>query len=264
MGLDSQELAVARETLRRAVALAGELQLSGRGGVAVEAKGERDIVTDVDRRCEAEVALLLKTAHPAHALLAEEGSSHGERLRGPVWMLDPVDGSKNYAHGSRRFACSLALVWDGVPLLGAVFAPALEELYLAERGVGATCNGAPIHVSTTRDLAAAAVATSLTIQNRPAARQVARVEQLVARTRAVRVNGCASLDLCEVASGRLDAYFEEGLNPWDTAAGALIVREAGGVVTAFDGSPFEVFGHETLAATPAVGAALAAFLRSGA
>ena len=252
---------LARQTVVRAVKEAGRLQLAGRASVAVEAKGDHDVVTNVDHLCEATIAEILHATHPDHSLLAEEGTARAGREHGPCWVLDPLDGTKNYAHGSPRFACSLALLWDGLPLLGAVYAPQVDELFFAQQGHGATLNGAALRVSAVPALSAALVGTALTVTSRPDARQLRRVERLTPKAQGLRIGGCASLDLCDVARGRLDAYFEEGLSPWDTAAGALIVREAGGVVTTFAGAAHDLFGAETLAATPKVGAALVSLLK---
>ncbi len=253
--LSAAEIAAARTTLVHAVQAAGSLQLQGAKAPTVEAKGQGDLVTDVDRACEAEVVALIRQEHPTHAVLAEEGT--GARVEaGPLWILDPLDGTKNYLHGLPRFGCALALMWDGIAILGAVYNPALEELFLAERGRGATLNGTSIRVSATADLTAALVGSALTVRRRFAAKQFARLERLVESAQGVRVGGCASLDLCDVARGRLDVYLEEGLDPWDTAAGALIVREAGGVVTTFQGQPHDPFGAETLASNGRLGAAL--------
>ena len=260
MMLSAADTAAARDTLVRAVRTAGSLQLEAQPAVRAERKGEADLVTAVDRDCEAAVVSLIARAHPAHSILAEEGT--GARAeRGPLWILDPLDGTKNFVHGSPRFACALALSRDGETVLGAVYCPALDELFLAERGSGATVNGARLRVSATAELGDALIASALTVRRRFEARQFGRLERLVRSTQGVRAGGCASLDLCDVARGRLDAYFEEGLDPWDTAAGALIVREAGGAVTTFDGRPHDPFGSETLATNGRVGAAMIAQLR---
>jgi myo-inositol-1(or 4)-monophosphatase len=254
------EIAAVRATLVDAVRAAGFLQLKAAPRMRVESKGEGDLVTDVDRACEAAVIDLIGKAHPTHAILAEEGT--GERAAvGPMWILDPLDGTKNYVHGLPRFSCALALLWDGAALLGAVYCPALDELFVAERGKGASLNGAPIRVSRTAELGAAMVGSALTVRRRFDPRQFARLEWMTRSTQGVRVGGCASLDLCDVARGRLDAYLEEGLDPWDTAAGALIVREAGGAVTTFGGDAHDPFGPETLASNGPVGAAMTDGLR---
>ena len=258
--LSAAEIAAARTTLVRAVQAAGALQLKGASSRRVEPKGQGDLVTDVDRACEFEVVNLIRGAHPTHAVLAEEGT--GARVEvGPLWILDPLDGTKNYLHGLPRFGCALALLWDGVAVLGAVYNPSLDELFVAEHGRGASLNGASLRVSPTADLPAALVGSALTVRRRFVARHFGRLERLVESSQGVRVGGCASLDLCDVARGRLDAYLEEGLDPWDTAAGALMVREAGGMVTDFQGEPHDPFGAETLASNGTLGAALVEALR---
>ena len=146
-------------------------------------------------------------------------------------------------------------------VLGAVYNPSLDELFVAEHGRGASLNGASLRVSPTADLPAALVGSALTVRRRFVARHFGRLERLVESSQGVRVGGCASLDLCDVARGRLDAYLEEGLDPWDTAAGALMVREAGGMVTDFQGEPHDPFGAETLASNGTLGAALVEALR---
>jgi myo-inositol-1(or 4)-monophosphatase len=261
MSLSADELGAARVTLARAVRAAGAIQLKGSASLEVQAKGEGDILTNVDRECETEVVALIQREHPAHAILAEEGT--GRKVEeGPLWILDPLDGTKNYVHGLPRFGCALAFLWDGVAILGAVYNPALDELFVGEHRRGATLNGAALRVSKTVDLGSALVASAFTVRRRFAERQFQRLERLVETAQAVRVGGCASLDLCDVARGRLDAYLEEGLDPWDTAAGALIVREAGGTVTDFRGEPHQPFGVETLASNGPIGAAVLQHLRA--
>jgi myo-inositol-1(or 4)-monophosphatase len=260
------ELDAARATLSRAVRDAGALQLGGSASIEVQAKGaqangEVDILTNVDRQCEDAVVDLIRKAHPTHPILAEEGT--GERVEeGPLWILDPLDGTKNYVHGLPRFACALAFAWDGVALLGAVYNPVLDELFVAESRRGATLNGAAIRVSKTVKLESALVASAFTVRRRFVPRQFERLERLVRSTQGLRVGGCASLDLCDVARGRVDAYFEEGLDPWDTAAGALVVREAGGTVTDFRGEPHQPFGAEMLASNGPIGEAVVEQLRT--
>jgi myo-inositol-1(or 4)-monophosphatase len=257
------ELVTARATLERAVRAAGALQVKEGATFDVELKGEGDLLTSVDTACEAVVADLIREAHPRHVLLAEEGTGvrTGSSGEGPLWILDPLDGTKNFVHGLPRFACALALQWDGEMVLGAVFDPNADELFAAERGAGATLNGRPIRVSATANLDQALVASALTVRRRFASHHFDRLERLARLAQGVRIGGCASLDLCDVARGRLDAYFEEGLDPWDTAAGALIVREAGGSVTAFGGERHDPFGSETLASNGPVGLAITDCLR---
>ncbi len=235
-----------RTTLLAAVRAAGALQLRGQREFKVQGKGPFDIVTDVDHACERAVVALLREAHPDHGILGEEGTSEGEGAE-LLWILDPLDGTKNYAHGYPRFCVSLALTHRRQPILGAVYNAVSDELFCAERGAGATLNGSPFAVSTTSELSAALVAGALTTRGQPDPQQTRRVQALLPHVQAFRSNGSAALDLCDVACGRLDAYFEEGLKPWDTAAGVLMVREAGGVTSDFSGESHRLFGDQTVA-----------------
>jgi myo-inositol-1(or 4)-monophosphatase len=232
---------------------AGELQRRRLGGVLdIEAKGPHDITTDVDRACEAAIADVLRVHHPDHDLLGEEGTA--PRGGSPfLWIIDPLDGTKNYTHGYRRFCVSLALEHAGKVVVGVVYNPVTDELFAAEAGKGATLGDRPIRVSGVSVLSSAMVASALAREagqiDRDHLERVARVYQA---SEALRSDGCAALDLCDVACGRLDAYFEAGLRPWDTAAGVLIVTEAGGLVTTFRGQPHDIRGVETLASNALV------------
>ena len=239
---------------------AGELQLHGQKEVVVSRKGIGDIVTDVDLACEKVVTRLLRERHPEHGILAEEGT--GERGAGQLlWILDPLDGTKNFAHGYPRFCVSLALAWDEEPILGAVYDPSADELFMAERGAGATVNGEPLRVSPIAELSGPLLAGALTTRSRPDAVQLRRVAELLPHVQALRSDGCAALDLCDVARGRFDGYLEEGLSAWDTAAGVLMVREAGGMTSDFSGKPHALFGAETLATNGAVHGEVLALLQ---
>jgi len=226
----------------------------------VSAKGARDIVTDVDLACEAAVTAVLRDRHPDHGILAEEGSA-SEASREILWILDPLDGTKNFAHGYPRFGVSLALTFREEAILGAVFNPTTDELFVAERGAGATVNGEPIQVSATEWLSSALLASALTTRSQPDPAQLRRVSALLPHVQALRSDGCAALDLCDVARGRFDGYFEEGLSAWDHAAGCLIVREAGGTTADFSGGPHRLFGGETLATNGILHAELLSLLR---
>jgi myo-inositol-1(or 4)-monophosphatase len=244
----------------RAVRAAGELQLRGRSEVVVRAKGIGDVVTDVDLACENAVLGLLRARHPGHGILAEEGT--GDRPSGDfLWILDPLDGTKNFAHGYPRFCVSLALAWREDAILGAIYDPSADELFLSERGGGASVNGKSMRVSSTATLASSLVASALTTRSRPEVAQLRRVTELLPRVQTLRIDGCAALDLCDVARGRFDGYFEEGLYAWDTAAGTLMVREAGGETSDFSGGPHVLFGGETLATNGSLQAELVGLLR---
>ncbi len=208
-------------------------------------KGTRgDLVTAADRASEKAIVARLRAEFPASSILGEEGTSvagtSGER-----WILDPLDGTTNFAHGYPLFCVSLGFERDGEMTCGVIYAPALRELYAAERGAGARCNDRPLAVSQTESLAGALVCTGF----KPAMyeRNGENFAKLSRVAQGVRRDGSAALDLAFVAAGRFDAFWELDLHPWDVAAGMLIVREAGGCVTALDGSPFSLERGSTLA-----------------
>ena len=223
------------------------------GDVAQKGASEIDLVTVADRESEAAVLAVLRGRHPEHAILAEESGGDRGRHAGGRFIVDPLDGTTNFAHGMPIFSVSIALEVDGVIVAGGVESPILGERFLAERGSGATRNGRPIAVSRTPSLDRALLVTGFPYDRR------ARIDHYLAPVRAFLLEahgvlrlGSAALDLASVACGRLDAFWEEGLSPWDTAAGMLLVQEAGGRVTDFRGDPFSPFGRETLASNGAI------------
>lgn len=234
-----QLLATAVEVVIRA----GDLQMASFGkAIQVDKKGAIDLVTEVDLAVERMARALLGERFPDHGVLAEEfARSDGRTIPdGPCWVFDPLDGTTNYAHGLPLFCASLALEIDGVATVGAVYDPTRRELFTAERGVGAWLNGAPLRVSDASALIDAMLCTGFPYHVHDAAEdEVGLFGRFLRRARAVRRLGSAAIDLCYVAAGRLDAFWERHLHPWDTAAGALIVEEAGGRVTTFDGRPFQ-------------------------
>jgi myo-inositol-1(or 4)-monophosphatase len=206
-----------------------------------------DIVTDVDLQSEQQVCDILLAAFPTHTILGEEGGLRGGDDRRYRWVVDPLDGTTNYAHGFPFFCVSIGLEVDQQLVLGVVYAPSLDELYVAQAGRGATCNGATIHVSTTDTLSESLLATGFPYDRSKFGRALRSFEVLSMQTRAVRRAGSAVLDLCYVACGRLDAYWEHEVRPWDVAAGTVIVREAGGTVHGDDGGPFALEAGNILA-----------------
>jgi myo-inositol-1(or 4)-monophosphatase len=236
-------------TAVEAVVRAGEIQMAHFGrDFQVNKKGTIDLVTEIDVAVERMFRDLVAERFPDHQILAEEMGGAEAAPRGACWVFDPIDGTTNYAHGVPIFCASLALEIDGVPELAAVYDPNRRELFTAERGRGALLNGRPLRVSPAAQLVDALLVTGFPYDVH------ARVEEIVGlfgafvgQARAVRRLGSAAIDLCWVAAGRLDAFWESDLKAWDIAGGALIVAEAGGRVTGLDGGVFRSRGGEVLA-----------------
>ena len=237
-------LATAVEIVLRA----GEIQLERRAsGFRVQKKGAIDLVTEVDFECEHMCRAILAERFPDHDVLAEEFGSEATG-RPPArwrWVFDPLDGTTNYAHGLPIFCASLGLEIDGRREVGAIYDPTRRELFTAERGAGAYVNGLPLVVSQTPRLLDALLVTGFPYDVHQKAQDlVGLFGAFLGRGRAVRRLGSAALDLCYVAAGRFDGFWEQYLKPWDVAAGALVVEEARGRITGMDGSPFEAAaGH---------------------
>src|SRR6202451_137114 len=217
----------------------------------VEYKGEADLVTAADRAAEAMIRDRIRQRWPGHDVLGEEQglSDQGSEYR---WYVDPLDGTTNFAHGYPVFCVSIALERQGLEQKGeriaaVVYDPTRDELFSAEPGRGARLNGETIHVSKTAALKESLLATGFPSHKRHKNPNIHFYSQITLQTHGVRRAGSAALDLCNVASGRFDGFWEFNLNPWDTAAGALIVEEAGGRVSRFDGSPFEIVSREKVA-----------------
>jgi myo-inositol-1(or 4)-monophosphatase len=229
-------------TAVEAVIRAGEVQMSRVGAaMRIEKKGAIDLVTETDREIERDFRALVARRFPGHEVLGEEFSVAEDSARRPefCWVFDPIDGTTNFAHGLPIFGASLALEIDGHAVVAAVYDPNRRELFTAERGAGAWLNGIPLRVSTAETLIDALLCTGFpyTVQQKPE-ELVGLFAHFLGISRAVRRLGSAAIDLCYVAAGRLDGFWEMQLGPWDIAAGALIVQEAGGRVTATDGTPF--------------------------
>ena len=228
-------------------------------GLKIEYKGDADLVTAADRASEVLIRERIRQQFPSHDVLGEEQglSDQGGDYR---WYVDPLDGTTNFAHGYPVFCVSMALEHRGDDqsrrIAGVVYDPTRDELFTAELGKGAHLNGAPIHVSKAAQLKECLVATGFPSHKRHKNPNIHFYRQITLRTHGVRRAGSAALDLCNVASGRFDGFWEFNLNPWDTAAGALIVEEAGGKVSRFDGSAFELDSRETLASNGLVHDAL--------
>jgi myo-inositol-1(or 4)-monophosphatase len=240
-----------RSLTTEAISLAREagriLRRRFRTAVRVTVKGPADIVTATDVEVQALIVRRIRRRFPAHGILAEEGldATAGTEWR---WIVDPLDGTKNFAHGIPSFCVSIAAERGGRVELGVVLDPIHDELFAAVRGCGAWCNGRPIRVSEVSRIEAAFLGTGLPHWVRRFAGSVGRTfTRFAACSLGVRDRGAGALDLCYVACGRFDGYWEIDQSPWDIAAGGLIVEEAGGRMSNFRGEPFDIFGGETVA-----------------
>lgn len=226
-------------------------------------KGAVNLVTEADPAAEKAIIKLLGEKTPAIGIMAEEQEeSHSLDQNRTMWVVDPLDGTTNFAHGFPFFAVSIALLQQGQPLVGVVYAPMLNELFSAQRGGGAMLNGKPIQVSPVKNLIEALIATGFPYERKtrlPAIMQ--QLQQILEHAQDVRRGGSAAIDLAYVACGRLDAYYEVQLNPWDTAAGWLLVTEAGGTVSGMDGSDFSPFIPHIFASNGQVHASLLQLFR---
>ena len=252
--MDPQLLRELRATAEEAARLAGRVLAERFGGArTIEFKGGIDLVTDADRAAEAVLLAFLHQRHPEHAVLAEEsGYAPGAGLR---WIVDPLDGTTNYAHRVPHFCVSVAVDSAEGTLAGAIYEPLRDELYSAARGQGATLDGEPMRAGPVQLLSQALVATGFPydVHQRPEV-PMGLLAQFIPRARGIRRMGSAALDLAYVASGRYDAFFELGLKPWDIAAGALLVQEAGGAMTHADSAPFTLARGDVLACAPGIAA----------
>ena len=215
--------------------------------VTIEYKGDVDLVTVADRSSEKLIVERLQALWPQHGIVGEEGT-RTESDAEYRWYVDPLDGTTNFAHGYPVFCISIALArQDGQLEAGVLYDPTRDEMFAAERSTGAMMNGKPIHVSQTKSLAESILGTGFPSFKRHKNPNIHFYHQLTLRSHGVRRAGSAALDLANVACGRYDGYWEFNLNPWDTAAGVLLVQEAGGKVTRFDGTPFRLDSREVLA-----------------
>ncbi len=200
-------------------------------GLAISRKRHNDFVTEVDKAAELEIIDILTRAFPSHAILAEESGARGEQQSEYTWIIDPLDGTTNFIHGFPQYAVSIALQHKGVLTHAVIYDPTRNELFTASRGGGAFLNDRRIRVSKRLDLKEALLATGFPFRDFSHMEEfMAMFRDLTAKTAGVRRAGAASLDLAWVAAGRLDGFWEIGLAPWDMAAGALLIQEAGGLV----------------------------------
>ncbi len=236
-----------RDVAVQAALAAGEILRMNLGRVRyVGFKGEVDLVTDVDHRSERCIIEMIRHYFPEDPILAEESAS---RVGSPsrLWVVDPLDGTTNYAHGYPFVSVSVAFRLEGSTQVGVVYDPLREELFVAERGHGAQLNGSPIFVSRTGDLSKSLLATGFAYNRELVKVNLKHWANFSLRAQGLRRDGSAALDLCYVACGRFDGFWELGLAPWDTAAGALVVEEAGGRVSDPVGKPYTGLGPNIVA-----------------
>jgi myo-inositol-1(or 4)-monophosphatase len=238
-------------------------------GVKTEYKGDVDVVTVADRTVEKLIRVRLGEVFPTHGIYGEEGTR--ERLDQEFrWYVDPLDGTTYFAHGFPQFCVSLGLEQrspgstpeqDGILMAAVIYDPMRDELFTAERGQGAYLNGRPIHVSRISDLGESLIATGFPSRKRHQSPNIHFYQEFTLRSHGVRRAGSAALDLAYVAAGRLEAFWEFNLNPWDTAAGILLIKEAGGQVTGFAGDDFQLNSREVLASNGLIHQELVGFFR---
>src|SRR5436190_6109779 len=229
---------------------AGQLLLEKFGRkIKISKKGDINLVTEADLASEALIIERIKSYYPKHSILAEEAGNAvtigGENTW--KWIIDPLDGTTNFAHGYPCFCVTLALEHDGEIVVGVTFDPTRNELFAAERGQGASLNNKPIRVSQTEKLSEALVVTGFPYDFKRQSNFARHLTEFLLTSRGVRRDGSAAIDMAYIACGRFDGFWEEGLNPWDMAAGVLLIEEAGGQVTGYDNSKFNIYQPPVLA-----------------
>ncbi|MBW1900293.1 MAG: inositol monophosphatase [Deltaproteobacteria bacterium] len=224
-------------------------------------KGDIDLVTEADFQAEQTILEILRLKFPQDNILAEEAGGQ-EHTSKRTWLIDPLDGTTNFVHGFPFFAVSIALEVEKELVLGVVHNPFMNELFEAAKGTGAFLNKEPLKVSKTQNLKEALLATGFPydIHERPE-RVMALLEKMVVMAQGVRRPGSAAIDMCYVAAGRLDGFWEQDLKPWDTAAGAVIVKEAGGRLSTFQGESYTPYLNTVVAANPFIHAAMIEILK---
>lgn len=235
------DLDALKQTAIEAALAAGEVAKRGFGQtkhVATKSNAT-DLVTEFDRQAQKVILDIVRARYPDHDILAEEGDS--KQTGSPfLWAVDPIDGTTNFVHNVPLFCVSICVLHEQQPLVAVVWAPCLEELFVAVRGQGATCNGERLHVSNTTTLEQSVMATGFSYRHALRQQNLNPFNHFVLNSRAVRRIGSAALDLCWVGMGRFDGYWELDLNPWDVAAGWLVVLEAGGQLSDLEGQPLRV------------------------
>lgn len=258
----AERVAVATDLARAA----GDLLMGYFGSIeSLEKKGEVDLVSEADQASERLLVDGLTDAFPGDSVLGEEGGLAGDPAGLYQWVLDPLDGTTNFVHGLPHFGVSVGLVREGVPVAGVIYVPPSGEMYVGAVGHGATRNGQSIQVTDASELGDALVATGFPYDRRGRAEALATVvARAIARARGVRRCGAACLDLVYVAKGVFGAFWEEGLAPWDLAAGVALVRAAGGQVTGFEGEPFDLHDGRVVATNGVLHTAMVELVGPGA
>jgi myo-inositol-1(or 4)-monophosphatase len=229
--------------------------------IAVQKKGDINLVTEADLASEALIVERIKSHFPKHSILAEESGAAVIDGSGTwKWIIDPLDGTTNYAHGYPCFAVTIALEHEGAIKIGVTYDPTRNEMFSAERGNGASLNNKPIRVSDTEELGDALIVTGFPYDFKGKPNFSRHLTDFLYHARGVRRDGSAAIDMAYVACGRFDGFWEEGLNPWDMAAGVLLIEEAGGQVTRYDGSKFSIYDPPMLASNGLVHSQMAAIL----
>jgi len=259
MSLSHNQLKIFLDVATEAALAAGTILQQHWGNLeSVEEKGRAgDLVTIADRDAETAILQVLQRHVPDHSILAEESGQLGNLESEFLWAIDPLDGTTNYAHSYPICAVSIGLMFNGAPIVGAIFDPFRQELFRAAAGQGATCNRRPIYVSKTAELSKSLLVTGFAYDRRQTSdNNYAEFCYLTHLTHGVRRSGSAAMDLAYVACGRLDGYWERGLAPWDMTAGVILLQEAGGKVTAYDQSPLQIDSGRILATNGAIHASL--------
>ena len=239
-----QFLSVAWEAAEEAGALIRETWQQSK---QIQYKSAIDLVTSADREAEERIVRVLQRRFPDHSILAEEETNIAGSQNIYRWIIDPLDGTTNFAHAYPHFSVSIALEREGEMILGLVYDPVHGEVFKAAKGCGAFLNEKSVRTSRVKELDKALLATGFPYDRRErAAFYLSFFSAFMVRSQGIRRNGSAALDLCYLACGRIDGFWEFKLHPWDTAAASIIVREAGGTLTDFSGSPFSIWGEETL------------------
>lgn len=241
---------------------AGRLLLEKFGGMlTVSKKGDINLVTEADLASEALIVERIKSYYPKHAILAEEsGEAKIDGAGEWKWIIDPLDGTTNFAHGYPCWSVTIALEHAGEVVVGVTFDPTRDELFAAERGRGASLNNKPIRVSETEELAEALIVTGFPYDFKRREDFARHLTAFLLQSRGVRRDGSAAIDMAYLACGRFDGFWEEGLNPWDMAAGVLLIEEAGGQVTGYDNSTFSIYKPPILASNGLIHNQMAAIL----